>query len=142
MTLIKWSARHRIGVKALDEQHATFAAILNEFHAAMLQGEGKGAADALLPRLASYVRQHLQAEEAMMEAAQYPELMQHRELHREFAHELEAFAARHDKGDDGVYVELLRFLYSAHYTHALEADREYGSWLGQHGSCEKVFSRT
>jgi len=64
-----------------------------------------------------------------MEAAGFPGLIQHRELHRELTAKLPEYSLRHEKGDTTVYVPMLRALYDCFNIHTLMHDMEFGRWL-------------
>jgi hemerythrin-like metal-binding protein len=125
MALLTWKKKYSLGVKALDNQRKTFIEILNEFHAAMLKGQGENMAGQVLLRLKDYAREHFPAEERLLESIKFPGLAQHREYHRGLIEKLEEFIARHESGDHGMYISLLHFIREWQIRHLLQHDREY-----------------
>ena len=129
MPLLTWDKKYSMGVEALDNQHKIVIGILNEFHAAMMKGQGECIAGPLLSRLKNYTREHFPAEERLIESVNFPKLAQHREYHRGLIEKLEEFAVRHVKGDHGMYTALLYFLREWQPCHLFEQDREYIPYL-------------
>ena len=123
-----------MAVKTLDEQHAAFMGLLNEFHAAMLKGEAHSAAGPLLIRLIGLVRQHFSSEEALFDSTKYPHAAHHRALHQDLNRQVDGYMARFKQGDRTLYPELLRFLREWLSKHLLEEDQKYAQWLHEHGA--------
>lgn len=132
MALISWKPNYSVGVKTLDEQHLALIGILNEFHAAMLNGKGPSIAGTTLSRLATLAREHVDAEETLMAAVKFDGLAAHRIQHAELLGKLDEFARRYKSGDSSIYIDLLRFLREWLDRHMLQSDRQYASWLSQH----------
>lgn len=133
MPLMTWNSKYSVGVKILDDHHESLMEILNEFHAAMLCGRGRMAAGSLLKRLRSLAHEHFSVEEKLMATARFPNLTQHREHHEEMLQQVEEFVARHESGERGMYIELLRFLYKCLRSHVMQHDREYVQHMAARG---------
>lgn len=129
MALLTWKRSYSVGVKALDDQHAILLEFLNELHAASMKGQARSVAGPLLRRLTEFNCVHVRTEEGLMEAAKFPGLTRHRELHRELTGQLLEYSARHEEGDNTVYTPLLRSLYDRFKVHTLIHDMEFGKWL-------------
>jgi hemerythrin-like metal-binding protein len=87
----------------------------------------------LLRKLANYAHDHFTAEEAMMAAAGYPELAQHRVKHRDLSKQVEEFAARYERGESTLNMHLLNFLRDWLTNHIQNVDHGYSSWMNAHG---------
>ncbi len=133
MAFMTWSDQLSVGVQALDSQHNVLIETLNDLHAAMMKGQARSVAGKLLHTLVDYTRDHFAAEEAMMEATQYPALPTHRLKHRELTKQVEDFVARFEKGDITLSVQLLNFLSEWLNTHIQGDDQKYGPWMNEHG---------
>lgn len=134
MALMTWSGKHSVGVNALDSQHKTLMRVLNELHAASMQGKVREIAVPLLRLAVSLANEHFSDEERLMETTRYPGLASHRELHRELTGRLAEFVARHEKGDSAVYTQLLYFLRDWLINHMQTEDQQYAPWLRSHGA--------
>ena|ERR1035438_824133 len=134
MALLTWSNKYSVGVKAIDDQHATFLRMVNELHAAMIRGQAQSVAGPLLRKLANYARDHFSTEEKLMETAKFPGLAQHRAKHQELLARVGEYVARYEKGDHTIFVPLLKFLGDWLTNHLQQTDQEYEQWLNDHGS--------
>lgn len=133
MALITWTEKLSVGVKTIDDQHTILCETINDLHAAMMKGQARAIIGTLLHTLVDYTHHHFSAEEAMMEAAKYPELTQHRIKHRELTKQVEEFVARFERGDITVSGHLLNFLSDWLTTHIQNTDKEYGPWMIERG---------
>jgi hemerythrin-like metal-binding protein len=97
----------------------------------MLKGQAQSIATSLFRNLRVNALEHHATEERMMEAANYPNLTQHRAHHHTIIDMFEDYSARHENGDYKVYVPLLYALRDWHDDHLLQYDREYISHLAE-----------
>lgn len=132
MALMTWSSKHSVGIEALDNQHKALMRILNELHAASMQGKAQQVAGPLLRQLVSLASEHFSSEEMLMESTAFPGLAAHRAEHRILAGKVMEFVARHEKGDASVYIQLLYFLRDWLNKHMQGDDQEYAPWLRAH----------
>jgi hemerythrin len=133
MALLVWNDSYSVGVRSLDHQHTGLFESLNELHAAMMIGKANSLTGPLLHKLVDYTKKHFAAEEAMLAAAHYPMLSQHRVLHRDLIRKVNEYAARFERGEISLSVDLLNFLRDWLTTHIMKEDHQYGSWLNDHG---------
>jgi len=133
MPLLTWSPSFSVGVKTLDGQHTALFNIVNELHAAMMQGKAQNVTGSLLSKLINYTRDHFSFEEKIMAATNYPGLARHRNHHLSLTKQVEEFMARYERGDGAINIHLLRFLSDWLTKHIQMEDKEYGPWLSKHG---------
>ena len=133
MALVVWTDKFSVGVTSLDEQHTVLFATINNLHNAMMKGHARTVIGPLLHTLVSYTRDHFAAEEAMMEAADYPALETHRIQHRKLTEQVEEYVTLFDRGDITLGVQLSKFLSDCLSNHILSNDKEYGPCLNAHG---------
>jgi len=131
MALLTWDSKYSVGVQNMDTQHNVLFDMLNDLHTAMMKGQTQNVVGGLLNKLVSYTRGHFAAEEAMMAAANYPGLAQHKIKHRNLTQQVEEFAARYQKGETTVNIQLLNFLRDWLTTHIQKEDHEYGPWVNK-----------
>jgi hemerythrin-like metal-binding protein len=131
MALMTWNTSFSVGVQKLDGQHTILFTILNDLHAAMMKGQAQSMTGPLLHQLADYTHTHFAAEEAMMEAARYPGLADHKIKHRELFKQVEDYVLRFDKGEITLNVQLLDFLRDWLTNHIKKVDMAYSASLIQ-----------
>ncbi len=132
MALLNWNAKLSVGVESIDNQHKILVDTLNELHRAVMQGETRNSTAPLLRSLLAYTRDHHTAEEQMMANVNYPELKQHRLLHRELAQMLQGFLASIDRGEAAINVDSLYALRDGLTNHIQRVDGGYRSWFAEH----------
>jgi hemerythrin-like metal-binding protein len=128
-----WNDRYSVGIGSIDQQHNTLFAILNDLYDAMKKGQAQTVTGPLLRKLATYTHNHFASEEAIMQSTHYPGLAEHRIKHRDLMNQVEAFAARFERGDVTLSIDLFNFLRDWLTTHIQKEDKQYGPWLGEHG---------
>ena len=133
MALVKWRKKYSVGVKTLDNQHRGLMRVLNELHAAAMQGKVGEVAGPLLSQVFCASREHFSTEEGLMESTKYPGLAEHRAIHRKLITKVSEFLARHDEGDITSYVQLLYFVRDWFRDHMTEEDQKYSAWMNDHG---------
>jgi hemerythrin len=133
MALLTWSDDYLVGVQSLDNQHSVLFNLLNELDDAMASGQAPMRIVQMLRKLLNYARGHFSAEEAMMAAAAFPGLAQHRIQHRDLTKRVEEFEARFERGERTLNLQLLSFLRDWVTRHIQHADKEYGPWMNRKG---------
>jgi hemerythrin-like metal-binding protein len=133
MALMTWSDKYSVGVKAIDAQHSTLVASLNELHDAMMKGQAQNVVGPLLQKLVKYTVDHFASEEAMMKTAKYPDLVAHHAKHVELTKQVSDFVGRYEKGEIALNMQLMNFLRDWLTTHILKEDKDYGPWLNKSG---------
>jgi hemerythrin-like metal-binding protein len=134
MALLTWNKKYSVGVKAMDDQHIQLIGLTNDFHAAMMKGQHRSTAGPLLHKVAAYVRDHFSAEEALMKAHKFPGLAEHQAIHKDLTRQAGEFMARYEKGDQTVYIPLLKAMRDAVTRHILVEDMKYAPWLKERGA--------
>ncbi len=81
--MIEWTPALSTGVPLLDEQHKAIFQWLAELERAAVDERTLFGVYAIT-RLKHYMREHFAAEEALMKAAEYPDLVAHMAAHAEF----------------------------------------------------------
>lgn len=133
MPLIEWDDNLSVGVQEIDAQHTAMIEILNELHDTMMRGQDHDQTRSLLHRLVSHTHEHFAAEEAMMEAAGYSRLEEHREQHRELIRKIAIYVGRFERGETTLNLYLMDFLRDWLKIHILEADKAYGLSIKERG---------
>jgi hemerythrin-like metal-binding protein len=106
---------------------------MNEFHAAMMKGNPESIAAPILRKLADYVREHFSAEEALMKEHKYPGLAEQQLIHQELIRKVGDLVTRYEKGDQTVFISLLKGMHNGITNHVLIEDMKYAPWMKEHG---------
>lgn len=126
MTFMTWSDNYLTGIEAIDRQHKTLVAMIND--AAPALAATALAVDVALPLLdglLDYVAAHFQTEERIMvrSGIDSRHLQHHQAVHGEFHRQVLALRRRVESGDDLDGTEVLRFLSNWLAFHILGEDQ-------------------
>ena len=133
MSLMTWSSKYSVGVGAMDSQHTQLFNMVNELHAAMMQGKAQSATGPLLRKLVEYTQKHFTAEEALMASKNYPDLAMHKAEHVALTKKVGEFLTRFEKGENTLSLHLMNFLRDWLTTHIQKEDHKYGEFLNRLG---------
>lgn len=129
MLSFAWSQKYSVGIPAMDAQHRELVSLLNQIQNAILSGHSDGVTWELLDRLALYTVRHFKAEEALMSAVDYPEVVSHCQAHRKLTERVEQFIATREAGSSVHNFEMAEFLSDWLNHHILGSDKLYGEWI-------------
>ncbi|HRY14473.1 MAG: hemerythrin family protein [Leptospiraceae bacterium] len=127
---IEWKNDYEIGIEDIDFQHHFFLNLINRLSNELATVDDLNYREALINELSAYARFHFISEENMMYRTGYPDLEQHRNLHRELIdklsnEELYLFLHRSSKSIE----QIIDFLLGWFFNHTLNADRLFANYL-------------
>lgn len=138
MQICEWNQDYAVGVTVLDKHHRRLFEILNELFTLMDKGSEDGPILHVIDELLDYTHYHFEEEENIMAEIGYPELEQHRQLHKELIDLLKGFASEAQNGM-AIFVAIkvanagLEWLKS----HILSVDHKYSEFIKQQGLEDK-----
>jgi len=119
-----WNVAHEVGVREIDEQHATLAALLNELSAALRNGQEHVAT---FREIVRYTAFHFATEERLMRSCGYAEEAAHQDMHRRLLDDLRCLRLEEC---EGASVSLtLHYLQEWLLRHVDGADRDLAAAL-------------
>lgn len=130
-----WDASFSVGHPLMDEHHQKLFALIADLEAAITSNDVLQEYFAELEaagQLSDYTATHFAEEEALMAAAGYPDLAQHRELHQLFMSRIAQLES--DLMDDSKapqLEDLCQFLNQWLASHILGVDQKYSSYLNK-----------
>jgi hemerythrin len=107
----------------------SFFSIINTLFDAMKEGKGDELVQPVLKELQDYVLYHFQSEETWMKMCNYPYIDKHKLEHHEAVKKVNKFVMEHERGNQVVIIEMLKFLSAWLQDHILETDRKYIPFL-------------
>lgn len=125
MKTIQWSERFSVGVKEIDLQHHGLLDIINRIIESIERKTEWQTTSTILNSLINYAYTHFATEEKYMKEAEYPDLLQHVEIHLEFIRRV--FQISQEVSLKGIEVqeEMLEYLIGWYTNHVLGVDRKY-----------------
>lgn len=127
--LFPWKPEYCTGHVGIDGQHQKLAQFVNQLFAAMSTGQGREMTDRILVGLADYTKTHFEFEEKQMERFSYPDLPEHRRLHRQLLGQVDAYVRKAKAGQQVNAIELSHFLKAWLLHHIGQEDRELAQYL-------------
>jgi hemerythrin len=126
LQIAEWSDRLELGIALIDEQHKRFF----DLAASLKVSNDQVRVMWTLVTLSDYIRTHLQEEEALMVAVNYPRLEEHRRLHTHFRQMLRDLLGRAHQMSMGKIADEVKFLINGwFYQHILTEDFAYAPYL-------------
>lgn len=127
---IQFGPQYETGIPSVDAQHAQLFRIAGDVERALgLPPESSHEEIARAVRdLIDYTRIHFTHEEALMDAAAYPLLPAHQQLHRDLLARVQEMEMRLDIEDEATSLDLSRFLARWLSEHIQTADREFAAF--------------
>jgi hemerythrin-like metal-binding domain len=131
MALMAWSEAYGVGHAMLDADHRILINLVNQLHDAMETGQSRAVVGTVINVLAEYTEHHFRREEAILTAAGFPLLEQHKAEHSNLEARVRDIRDRWSGGERQVLdQEVLDFIKKWLTDHILGADKSYGAWVG------------
>jgi len=123
---IIWSDENKLGIPIIDEQHRgiiSTISTINSLHYFIEIGHGEEILKPILTMLAQYTEIHFKTEEALMAEASYPDIEEHRVLHKTLIKKTKKLSIEVNRDKDEGRV--LKFLKGWWLGHINKEDRKY-----------------
>jgi hemerythrin len=135
MAFVEWNSSFSVSNEAMDADHQSLFALVNRLHQEFLEQRGRVETAATIEQLFLHTRHHFAAEEALMQAAGYPEYPAHRQAHETIVSKLTTLANASFGLTSEVGPQLLAYLMKDWlYDHILVMDKAYAACLLEHRS--------
>lgn len=111
MTLLQWSSKFLTGIDAVDADHQALFRAINELNDHVSGGADAEKVQETLDMLTNYVDSHFAREEALMERAGYPDIVEHMATHRRIQRQVQDYRTAFEENGEIVHMEaFLAFL--------------------------------
>ena len=130
-----FEGKFRVGIGHIDQQHQRLFEILGRVHDALLANDFSAGPTirSAVEDLLEYTTTHFASEEATMQAAGYPLLAAHQELHRQLLAQVHDIEIRAEFDAQYSPPELAAFLYNWLAEHILTQDQAFGEYCRRSG---------
>lgn len=129
MGFIDWTEGLAVGIPMIDAQHKTLIGLINRLEEARAAGAARDALSGIIGELLAYAATHFRDEEALFDAAGYPESRPHKAEHAAFTARMDGFSRDFGAGRASPDAELLGFLKSWLTRHIAFSDRKYRPYV-------------
>lgn len=127
---MKWNNKYLIGIKEVDNQHKRLVECITRFKDS-ISDEKKDTIDEMgkvLGFLVNYTNYHFESEEALMERIGYPELEEHKAIHRDLVTELKKILIKLKSKESYKPIEFYYFLMKWLTEHIEDEDNKIGKY--------------
>ncbi len=132
---IEWTQAISVGDKTIDEQHKKLLTQINKLIEAMSSGAGPEIVGDTISYLNDYIYNHLKYEEIYMERHNYPELENHKQIHKDFIEQYKNFEQEMLKGaSPHLSVKVQNFLGNWWINHISTEDKKYYQYIENNNS--------
>lgn len=128
MAFFTWSEKFSVKHERMDDHHRRLVSLMNELDEAIAKRGGEVVGSAI-EELARYAAEHLKEEERLMEAIRYPDLENHRAIHKFFADEIALLRLEHATGHLVRVQSIAQFLRDWFVHHIFSEDLKYGVFI-------------
>ena len=129
MEKIVWTSDFSVSDERMDSQHQMLVKMINE----LIDNEDAGVrsefVSVLLSKMTDYALEHLRCEEKLLEEVKYPQLDDHKKLHKEYRLTIAKFCTVTASGKVEVTPALLSYLSSWWTDHILVEDKKYSHYI-------------
>ncbi len=131
--LIVWGPKIQIGINVIDQQHKRLIDLINDLHLAMKQRKGTQVLSRIMKGLVDYTVEHFTYEEGLQNKAGYPDLENHKEIHKKLVEKVEVYQNKIYSGEKLVTKDLSDFLKDWLVNHILGTDTKYVPYFKKAG---------
>lgn len=131
MALFTWSDKFSVKHQRMDEHHRRLVSLMNELDEAIAAKRGDEVVGSAIEELARYAAEHLMEEESLMEAIRYPDMENHRAIHKFFADEIAHLRLAYATGHLVRAQSIAQFLRDWFVHHIFSEDLKYGEFIDE-----------
>ena len=131
--VLEWNDSLVLNIHSIDHQHKEIVTYINELHRAMKAGEPKQTTRKILGSIVEFTRTHFKTEEDLFDQYGYPEAEQHKAIHKELINQASTLEKQLESGVPNLEMPLMDFLKGYLVNHFLTIDKQYASFLHDHG---------
>ena len=130
MSKIKWEDSFSVGNAEIDAQHQKWIAIYNKMHESIIMGSAQpGAGAEALKAMQDYASYHFSFEEEYMRKMDYPNLIEHHRIHKDFDNLIYTYYRDTQAGKLVLDSKIMRTLKKWLLEHILREDQKYAQFL-------------
>ncbi len=130
MPLIQWTEDLGVAIESIDADHKVLIGMINKLDEAIKTKEPQDTVKRVLNALLEYTGYHFDREEALMKAANYPDLKAHARTHGTLKAQVADIRNRYERNPESIHErEVLAFLKNWLTAHILGRDKLYAPFM-------------
>lgn len=124
MALIKWRDSYSTGIEEIDDEHKFLVKLINNIFIAV-RDKNEQASGLTLDELITYTQVHFDHEEKLMAKANYPNLEEHKIIHKKLLEKVNEYKYLLENSDAKILQELYIFLREWLMDHIMKEDMAF-----------------
>lgn len=133
MAFIEWTDKYEVGVKRVDEQHQRLFDLLNDLHAATVNGDEQTTLASVLDALVEYTVYHFETEEKLYVDYKCPDYQTHKTEHDKLTMQATRLQEDFATGSATISFDVLDFLHDWLVDHTTGLDKQMAPHLNSCG---------
>jgi len=132
MSGIQWDESFSTNNPEIDAQHKKWINMYNELHETLLHGNMKQLSQITLETLQSiqdYAHYHFSFEEEYMKSINYPNIVEHKRLHKDFDTQIYELNRDVREGRTVLGTKIIKIMKNWIIDHILNADKQYAEFV-------------
>ena len=125
MSFFVLSDKYSTGIQSVDNDHRRLVEMIDQLYSAMSKGEAKETIQEIVAGLVEYSNVHFKREEDLMLKFGYPELEQHKILHKSFTERVKGYQEKIDSGVLNISIDVIVFLRDWLISHIQYVDMKF-----------------
>ncbi|MGA1994228.1 MAG: bacteriohemerythrin [Bryobacteraceae bacterium] len=126
---VVWRDQYSVGIASIDAEHQELIGLINDLHAAMLDGHGRAVMGQILDGLAAYTVSHFANEEKLMQMHRFPGFERHKLEHDKLIEKVKVLQQDYRSGAATISLDVMTFLQRWLVEHIVGVDKKYGAHL-------------
>jgi len=134
MPRIEWDESFSVGNAEIDQQHRVWLGIFNKMHDFLIKNDlehSKTITIDSLQAMQDYARYHFRFEEEYMRQIGYPDLLQHRRIHKDFDNRIYQYYREALDGKIILNTEIIKMIENWLLEHILVEDKKYNLFANE-----------
>lgn len=130
---MKWKKEYEVGVEAIDNQHKKLIEIIASYneHISDKSTNSLKEMGEIIVYLINYTKFHFEEEEALMTRVSYPDLEEHKQIHRDLINKLKEVLMKMKNKESYTKIEFYYFLMAWVNDHILDTDVKIGKYCNK-----------
>lgn len=125
---MEWKKEFETGVKSIDHEHHKLVTMITKLQNSLKDGFVTQMTGQIIKEIVEYTKEHFASEELVMEKIHYPELDEHKKMHRNLIDHVVEMLKGLKVGEQVTSLDLIDFLKNWLRDHILKEDKKIGEY--------------
>ncbi len=129
MSIIEWDDSFSVNHPEIDNQHKKWIDIYNKMHDSMMSLESSNEQTTeILQAMIEYAQNHFRYEEEYMHEINFPDIVEHRRMHKDFQSLIYSYHRDINQGKMVLNTKIIKLIRNWLLEHIIEEDKKYAEF--------------